>query len=285
MNNIPPINLIKRKCITWLLLIKKLIIKYNGLSSGPIVIVNSFPKSGTHLLYQILEDLPELNKYNTFIASMTSVAQKERSKVELLRILESLIDGEIARAHLFYSDTFDLYIKNEKIIHLFIYRDPRDVVISEANYLFDMNPFHRLHKYFKKFPSIDDRIMFSIKGNDFFNTPINYPNIQHRFKKYEGWLLSSSTFGIKYEELVGSSQKEKIHGIISFFLSKIDNKYDINDLIKIAISNVNPTKSHTFREGGTQKWKKYFNDKHKKVFKEIGGELLIDLGYEKDLNW
>ena len=43
--------------------------------------------------------------------------------------------------------------------------------------------------------------------------------------------------------------------------------------------------SATFRSGKTGEWKKYFKDEHKKIFKDIAEDLLIRLGYERDLNW
>jgi sulfotransferase 6B1 len=50
-------------------------------------------------------------------------------------------------------------------------------------------------------------------------------------------------------------------------------------------ASINPTKSPTFRSGKTGEWKKHFTDEHKKIFKEVAGDLLIKLGYEKDNNW
>ena len=44
-------------------------------------------------------------------------------------------------------------------------------------------------------------------------------------------------------------------------------------------------KSPTFRSGKTGEWKKHFTDEHKAIFKEIAGDLLVRLGYEKNNNW
>lgn len=41
----------------------------------------------------------------------------------------------------------------------------------------------------------------------------------------------------------------------------------------------------TFRKGQTGGWKKHFTSDQKKLFKKVAGQLLIDLGYEKDFNW
>ena len=43
--------------------------------------------------------------------------------------------------------------------------------------------------------------------------------------------------------------------------------------------------SVTFHKGQIGAWKTEFTENHKKLFKEIAGQLLIDLGYEKDYNW
>ena len=41
----------------------------------------------------------------------------------------------------------------------------------------------------------------------------------------------------------------------------------------------------TFRAGKTGSWKTYFIDDHKKLFKDVAGDLVVKLGCEKDNNW
>ena len=49
--------------------------------------------------------------------------------------------------------------------------------------------------------------------------------------------------------------------------------------------SINPSRSPTFRSGKTGEWRKHFTPEHKKIFKDVAGELLIRLGYEKDTDW
>jgi len=51
------------------------------------------------------------------------------------------------------------------------------------------------------------------------------------------------------------------------------------------LHNINPQNSHTFRTGKSGNWKTVFTERQKDLFKEIAGDLLIELGYEKDYNW
>lgn len=40
-----------------------------------------------------------------------------------------------------------------------------------------------------------------------------------------------------------------------------------------------------YRKGVAGDWKNHFSDEDKKVFKELAGDMLVRLGYEKDLGW
>ena len=51
------------------------------------------------------------------------------------------------------------------------------------------------------------------------------------------------------------------------------------------VEAIQPKKSHTFRSGKTGGWKQYFTDEHKKLFNDVAGDLLINLGYETSRNW
>ena len=248
------------------------------------ILVNSFPKSGTHLLYQLFSNQNFLKDYHTFIASMPSINKASLDENIIINKLNNSIENEIIRSHIYYSDNVEYFFKKNNCINFFIYRDPRDVVISEANYLYDMNKWHRLHKYYRNLSNLNDRILFSILGNDYINTDIEYPNINERYNKYIGWINSNECFSIKYEDLI-TNQKDTIEQIANHFEKKCIHDIDLNEFIKNAISNINPQKSHTFREGGTSKWKKYFTEYHKTLFKEKTGDLLVKLGYEKNNEW
>lgn len=250
----------------------------------PPILLNSFPKSGTHLLDQILSSLPEVQDFGRFIASMPSISQKQRGVQKTLSLLEKQLPGELIRAHIFYHPQLDEYLNTRQSICFFIYRDPRDVAISEANYLYDMNKFHKLHFYYKRFDSINDRIKFAILGNQFYQTSVFYPDIRERFSLYKPWIDSPIVFSVRYEDLTGSDKNTWVHNIVKHFSDKTGIAFT-DDLVESALLAINPEKSHTFRQGGREKWKTYFTDEHKEMFKEIAGDLLIELGYETHRNW
>ena len=51
------------------------------------------------------------------------------------------------------------------------------------------------------------------------------------------------------------------------------------------LSDIDISESSHIHSRQTTKWKEYFSSRHKNLFKEMFGNVLIDLGYEKDNNW
>ncbi len=134
-------------------------------SSSPPIFANSFPKSGTHLLLQIVEGFPNTSNYGEFLSSMTSsFLFRRRSPENAGRVISKFLPGEIIRGHLFFNPANAADLKRNNTVNYFIYRDPRDVVVSEAHYLRSMNRSHRLAPYFRELSSIEAAIELSITG-------------------------------------------------------------------------------------------------------------------------
>jgi hypothetical protein len=55
--------------------------------------------------------------------------------------------------------------------------------------------------------------------------------------------------------------------------------------LSILLKAIQPKKSHTFRSGKTGGWKEHFTEEHKRLFKDVTGDLLVRLGYEESDDW
>lgn len=254
-------------------------------SQSPPVLCNSFPKSGTHLLVQIIQALPEIRDWGSFLASTPSITFREISQEKMCKRIQRIVPRELVSGHLFFSKKMDNSLASKKTVHYFIYRDLRDVVISEAFYLHKMNRWHRLHKYFKALSSDDERIMFSINGSCDPKFPYDYPDVKKRFERYRGWLNNPKVFAVRYEDLISQNKAEIIDQMVAYYQENAQRKFEKDEIVQKALANIRPEKSHTFREGKSGKWKEVFKSEHKKRFKEVAGDLLIELGYEKDYSW
>jgi hypothetical protein len=252
---------------------------------APPILANSFPKSGTHLLFQIVDGLPNSTNYGAFLASMTSSFRfRERSPDNATLFIESFVPGEVVRGHLFYHPQNAADLARKNVVHYFVYRDPRDVVVSEAHYLREMNRWHRLHPYFRKLGSINDAITLAITG---FNPPIagiEYPNVALRFSRYAGWLHCPDCLPIRFEELRYESRDATIRKMAEFYLARSGGS-GIEACACAMAARIAPEKSHTFRSGKKGGWQREFTNEHRHLFAEVAGKLLIELGYESNFDW
>ncbi|HEX6961978.1 MAG TPA: sulfotransferase domain-containing protein [Lacipirellula sp.] len=252
----------------------------------PPVFANSFPKSGTHLLDQIVAALPERRNYGTFLSSQTSSFQfRRRSDAEIRRIIAGFVPGEIVRAHLWYSPAAAESLAERRAVHYLIIRDPRDVVVSEAHYLRSINRWHKLHPYFRAAASIEDAISLSIRGLGSTDARREYPHIAQRFAQYEPWLNHPEVCVVRFETLMGPQRDETLLRMIRFYGDRAKAAIDLDRLLPRLTESIAPSRSHTFRAGKAGGWRQSFTDVHRELFKELAGQTLIRLGYESDSNW
>lgn len=254
--------------------------------AAPPVLANSFPKSGTHLLFQIVDGLPRSTNYGAFLASMTSSFRfRERLPDDASQLVHHFVPGEIVRGHLFYHPQNEQDLSAKNVVHYFAYRDPRDVVVSEAHYLREMNRWHRLARYFRSLPSISDAIMLSITGFDPPVAGIEYPHIAARFDRYKGWLTAGDCLPIRFEDLASEKRPTVVRRMAEFYAQHSRERVDVETCVAAMSARIAPHKSHTFRSGKKAGWQNEFTDRHREVFDRLAGDLLIELGYEPDHEW
>ena len=252
----------------------------------PVLLGISFPKSGTHLLDQILLGFsrvaPFSRRLHSFYAEYEGESGRKRAPEKAIHWLDSLRAGDIASAHLFARPEVVTRACTPAFVPYFIFRDPRDVVVSHVFYVTEMEPNHVHHAYYQSLPDFDARLKVSILGRP--DADVEFPDIARRFAPYLGWLDQPSVMPIHFEDLI-HDRAGTLNHIIDHFLARVPLQTSRELLLEFLESSINPSKSPTFRSGRTGEWKKYFTREHKKAFKEVAGDLLIRLGYEQHQNW
>jgi hypothetical protein len=247
----------------------------------PPVLVNSFPKSGTHLLDQIVDALPNCRNYGEFISSMTSSFRFQlRTPAQCSRRLAATTPGELVRAHLFYSEEVSCAIQELQFIHLYIYRDPRDVVLSESHYLRTINKWHRLHPYFRDAKTLEDAISLSICGLPDLAPSVDFPNIKVRFERYAEWIENKDVLAVRFEDLVSDRRDATLRSIAQYYAERAQTPESVDELVQAMKLRIDPKRSHTYRKGASGGWQSKFTDEHRRLFDEIAGDLLRQYGFE-----
>jgi hypothetical protein len=265
----------------------------NQVSGGwPILLGISFPKSGTHLLDQILlgfaKVAPFAKRVHSFYAEYEGETGRKRAPEQALTWLDSLRPCDVASAHLFArTEAVARVISSPKgasaaFVPYFIFRDPRDVVVSHVFYVTDMEARHVHHDYYASLPDFDARLKVSILGRP--DADVEFPDIAGRFAPYLGWLDHPEVLTIHFEDLI-HARAATLTRIMDHLLVRAPLPAPREKILDALESAINPSRSPTFRSGKTGEWKKYFKEEHKRVFKEVAGGLLGKLGYESNYDW
>ncbi|WLD93484.1 sulfotransferase domain-containing protein [Alkalihalobacillus sp. AL-G] len=241
--------------------------------------VNSIAKSGTHLLKQLIEGIPSIKHYDS-IYQGTYPLQYQKYKT----ILSNIPPNHFVNGHLYYSRQYMGLFNSLNLKQIFLYRDPRDIVVSYAYFFMKLknNPTRRF--FVENNYDVKGRCVALING--FECGYVSRMNINDWYRQFLGWKYANNVLPISYESLVESSksQKKVLMNMIRFL--NIENVPGYMKLTAKEMQNsVQPQKSPTYRKGKSGDWKVEFDDATKDQFKKVAGDLLIELGYEKDYNW
>ncbi len=258
-----------------------------ALAAAPILFGNSFPKSGTHLLAQVLAAFPKIglavDRGMGPILSFARGTGRRRSSTEILAGLNRLGPGDICFGHLVADPEIIQAWCRAGVAHFFVLRDPRDAILSHAYYIGDKAVHNVHHKYYRGLASLDERLEVSILGRSDF--PGEFPDIRTRFGWYLDWLDCQEVFPVRFEALI-NDREAALGGMLDFAVRHgFSLGLSRSRAVEVLSAAIDPGRSYTFRSGKTGEWEQHFTEKHKALFKEKAGDLLIRLGYEKDLDW
>jgi hypothetical protein len=171
-------------------------------------------------------------------------------------------------------------LRQHKAKLVLILRDPREHLISLLRSLKKPLNAKTLIWAIKHFP----QLLKLQTGDPSF---LHYNNIHECYYAYLQWHNTyPDTYLTHFETLVGEKgggdsavQTDEIKRIADFLEVPLNEK----QIVDIAEKLFGGTP--TFKQGKIDSWKKYFKPEVKTLFKTVAGQLLIDLGYETDLNW
>jgi len=223
----------------------------------------SIPKSGTHLLYNLV-------KIFGYIAGGNCPDNPHGGKWYFLDSMNSHTPTKFLD---FNKSSWNVYHPFVKSPALFIYRNPMDILVSEANF------YHRDGK--TAFWSYFDGFSFEERLLKLINDPWLLGSIRDRMKDYISWLDMKNVIPVSYEELVGpkggGSEKLQVKIIWSFQL-----KLHIPGDPKHFAEKVYDKDSPTFYGGRIGSFKKHFTEKAYEKFYELPQDFVKYIGYDFD---
>jgi sulfotransferase 6B1 len=252
----------------------------------PPVFGNSKPKSGSHLLLQILNGFTQIMPYKYVAAdpirTITRDGRRRRTD-EILADLLHLSRGVIGWGYIEATPENVAFLCRPGRVNYFIYRDPRDMLVSQVFFATDMNEEHGMHEYYNSLPDFSDRLKVAITGIE--REGLHMVSVKQRYEGVFQWLEQKHMLCLRFEDLIDNRD-----ATLNAMLDQVEKTgYKIptprKKALPILVDAIQPKKSHTFRSGKTGGWREHFTYEHKKLFKDVAGDLLVRLGYEKSNDW
>jgi hypothetical protein len=256
------------------------------LGSTPAVLGNAMPKSGSHLIIQILQGLTEIGPFVNpgFPPVNRAEDNRQLSDRAIMEKLSRMRSGDIGYGYLSAKEKYINALTRPGIGSVFVYRDPRDMIVSHVFYATEMFAGHGMHRYYnEKLNSVEERINAAIGGVT--EAGFELRSVRARYEAYMGWREQSDILCLRFEDL-RLEQDDSFRKILDYLEEKgYQPEIDSHLAVKILGSAVQPKKSGTFRKGKPGSWREHFTQKNIDFFKESTGDLLIELGYEVDNDW
>jgi hypothetical protein len=255
-------------------------------SEAPPIFGNSKPKSGSHLLLQVLNGFTQIMPYAYVAAEPIRTIQKDGGRRTVDRVaadLRRVPRGVIGWGYVEASPENVAVLCQPGRVNYFIYRDPRDMLVSQVFFATDMHEEHGMHTFYKSLPDFGERLKVAITGID--RDGLKMVSVKQRYEGVFEWLEQPGVMCIRFEDLI-NQRDATLHAM----LDEVERTgYKIptprEKALAILVKAIQPKKSRTFRSGKTGGWREYFTDEHKSLFKDVAGDLLVRLGYEANNNW
>ena len=161
---------------------------------------------------------PYATRLHSFYAEYEGESGIKRAPQQALAWLDTLHSGDVASAHLFARPEAVARVCSPNFIPYFIFRDPRDVVVSHVFYVTDMEARHVHHEYYQALPDFNARLNVSILGRP--DADVEFPNITDRFVPYLDWLNHPEVLSIHFEDLI-NDRTATLTRIMDHFLARV----------------------------------------------------------------
>lgn len=246
-------------------------------SGLPVIFGNSMAKSGSHVLSQFLEGLPEFSPavfVNVLPIRTLTHQGSPRPDAQVVEDLRRFQPGDIGWGYIPGRTPFAECLTGAGHATFFIYRDPRDKIVSHILYAMDIHPGHAMHGFYLGLPNMEARISATIQG-----VPGMVESIRGTYESYLGWLERPDVMALRFEDAIGR-REVTLDAMLDFLESRgLPLRCGRGQAKAILNRSMAPERSPTFRQGASGGWTEHFTPANMDELRDIAGDLLERLGY------
>jgi hypothetical protein len=284
------------------------------MSSTDRVLINSLPKSGTHLLAKAIEvlgyqehfengsssDTPIFLNYrevkNALKNEKISETEDAGEKISIGALTPCYVKASTFRhwldiipqkryilGHIPWTPVLSPILGDLKYHYVFIIRDPRAVVASSMPFILDtgnMPAKHFLEDDFKLMSPME-RLNFILEGGYAQKAGVEIKNFAEVYRSMLAWRNEPGCLFVRFEDLVGEQgggSSDKQMDVIKNIASHLGIEFDAK--ISSQIEEIYNPSSRTFRMGKIDGWKNSLDAESLERLIEYCKPLCQEAGYE-----
>ena len=255
--------------------------------------LNGFPKSGLHLAVSMIEAAVKVMPAGQLHAKPWVGTFKHHSWSDewqdlraQMYLLSRVAPGHYFKGHCAHTRDIEAFIRLAGINHVFVYRDMRDVAVSQTHHILsEEEKFkHPAKDLYREMGDFDAALLAVIEGVD------KYPGVMQRWEHYHKWLFCGDVFLFRYENAIADLEGTA-RGLLYSGLRRIESIFHVklrpdkpsfeHAVETMARRAADPSKSLTYRKGKAGGWCDAFKGVHVDAFKRSDVKRrLIEAGYK-----
>jgi len=251
--------------------------------------VNGFPKSGTHMITAMLmpfaRPMPDRRwaKYGTMINSFAYHAwvNKWHHPRYLTYAVSHTDPGFFYRGHCGYRIEFDRTLDWAGLAMVFVYRDLRDVAVSQAFHILNETETAKhldkaAYRRLGGFDEVLEAVIAGLQVDDSQYGPVYYPGVVERWELYAPWLDVDWVLPVRYADARRDPERAaarilrygmaRLAGCLEVAPPELPPKLVRKIAKAMADSSRDTSRSSTFRKGQIGGWREHFTERHKRAW-------------------
>lgn len=296
------------KCLAYIPSLSKELLKdlysdYLAITGGVnyknhLLFIAGLPKSGTTWLERIVEEIPGYVRLNgSILRSYKGAADLNHPHGINNRMISSTPRNRYSylKLHTHYDPFYVEVLRNNNVKAVVLIRDIRDMLVSRYHHIINQ-PSHWAHQELKILP-----FDIGFKRSLFMVSPSDSVSILEYYTSWiNGWLEYESEHPgdiciLKYEDM-----KKDIMSVMKIFFKFYEFEFDDSDIHKIIDAQKSKQivggrlsenidkfgrSSTTLRKGVPGEWVECLSEENKNIIKSVAGKVLIQSGYEVNIDW
>jgi Sulfotransferase domain len=266
------------------------------------ILISTMPRSGTVFTFDFIAALFKFAKLEPKFTGSFWPAPPEWDPYKFDETYLQLDNQQVICAHYHLTKQIRDLLDNDEVLGLHLYRDPRDMAVSAMLYIKHALTPHFLHPLFSRLTEAEALALMIAGGivpiQDLPYKPLSdkipyviYEGLKYYCDTSYPWLLHPKVAKLRFEDFTTNPIQA-----LALALSQVDVSVPEADIALISkemnFSSASggrqvgsEDKGSHFRKGMIGNHKNYFSDMHRALCKLCVGTDLIQLGYEKDLDW